>query len=85
MNTVVAVAYSERIYAYSHVHLYTYIILLCGPGSSVGITTDYGLEVPGSNLLDYIDFLRRARWKSFRAASRREQIGNYLAINLMCG
>jgi len=23
--------------------------LVCGPGSSVGITTDYGLDGPGSN------------------------------------
>ena len=23
---------------------------MCGPGSSVGITTDYGLDGPGSNL-----------------------------------
>jgi len=22
---------------------------ICGPGSSVGIATDYGLDVPGSN------------------------------------
>ena len=25
------------------------IITVCGPGSSVGIATDYGLEGPGSN------------------------------------
>ena len=25
------------------------IIIIDGPGSSVGIATDYGLEVPGSN------------------------------------
>ena len=25
-------------------------IMLCGPGSSVGIATDYGLDGPGSNL-----------------------------------
>ena len=24
--------------------------LICGPGSSVGIATDYGLDGPGSNL-----------------------------------
>ena len=24
-------------------------VLLCGPGSSVGIATDYGLDGPGSN------------------------------------
>ena len=26
-----------------------YIIYICGPGSSVGIATDYGLDGPGSN------------------------------------
>ena len=25
------------------------VILVCGPGSSVGIATDYGLDGPGSN------------------------------------
>ena len=31
------------------------------------------------SLLDYI-FLRRARWKSYRAASWMQQVGNYLSI-----
>ena len=26
-----------------------YIVIYCGPGSSVGIATDYGLDGPGSN------------------------------------
>ena len=26
-----------------------YVLSLCGPGSSVGIATDYGLDGPGSN------------------------------------
>ena len=26
-----------------------YIAFMCGPGSSVGIATDYGLDGPGSN------------------------------------
>ena len=26
-----------------------YLTMLCGPGSSVGIATDYGLDGPGSN------------------------------------
>ena len=30
-------------------HFRLYIQLWCGPGSSVGIATDYGLDVPGSN------------------------------------
>ena len=25
------------------------LVILCGPGSSVGIATDYGLDGPGSN------------------------------------
>ena len=29
---------------YIHIYIYTY-----GPGSSVGIATDYGLDDPGSN------------------------------------
>jgi len=28
---------------------YSVFISLCGPGSSVGIATDYGLDGPGSN------------------------------------
>jgi len=28
---------------------YVFIPLSCGPGSSVGIVTDYGLDGPGSN------------------------------------
>jgi len=28
---------------------FTVYICLCGPGSSVGIATDYGLDCPGSN------------------------------------
>jgi len=35
------------IYIYTHTHIYIYIY--CGPGSSVGIATDYGLDGPGSN------------------------------------
>jgi hypothetical protein len=27
----------------------TYVLIMCGPGSSVGIATDYGLDGPGSN------------------------------------
>ena len=27
----------------------TYLLQTCGPGSSVGIATDYGLDGPGSN------------------------------------
>ena len=34
------------IYIYIHTHICVY---LCGPGSSVGIATDYGLDGPGSN------------------------------------
>jgi len=30
----------------THAHTHTYV---CGPGSSVGIATDYGLDGPGSN------------------------------------
>ena len=34
-------------------YLYMYILCMylcmCGPGSSVGIATDYGLDSPGSN------------------------------------
>jgi len=31
------------------VNLLFFNILCCGPGSSVGIATDYGLDCPGSN------------------------------------
>jgi len=33
-------------------YIYIYIcvcVCVCGPGSSVGIVTDYGLDCPGSN------------------------------------
>jgi len=32
------------------------------------------------SLLDYIEFLRRVRWKSYRAASRMQQVGHYHSI-----
>ena len=31
------------------IDIYTYIYILSGPVSSVGIATDYGLDAPGSN------------------------------------
>jgi len=34
------------IYIYIYIYIYTNI---CGPGSSVGIATDYGMDGPGSN------------------------------------
>ena len=41
------------IYIYIYIYIYATIISLyihvCGPGSSVGIATDYGLDGPGSN------------------------------------
>ena len=32
-----------------YLHFVSYLQPTCGPGSSVGITTDYGLDGPGSN------------------------------------
>jgi len=37
---------NKYIYIYIYTHTHTHI---CGPCSSVGIATDYGLDVPGSN------------------------------------
>ena len=37
------------VYVSSIVCLYILVVCLCGPGSSVGIATDYGLDGPGSN------------------------------------
>jgi hypothetical protein len=34
---------------YIYIYIYAYILYMCGPGSSVGIATDYGLDGPGSN------------------------------------
>jgi len=31
------------------IYIYIYIYYMCGPGSSVGIATEYGLDGPGSN------------------------------------
>jgi hypothetical protein len=32
------------------------------------------------SLLDYIDYLRRARWKAYGTRHRMKQVGNYLAV-----
>jgi len=33
-----------------YIYIYIYVcVCVCGPGSSVGIATDYGLGGPGSN------------------------------------
>ena len=33
-----------------YIYIYIYLcVCVCGPGSSVGIATDYGLDGPGSN------------------------------------
>ena len=32
-----------------HARTHTSIYIMCGPGSSLGIATDYGLDAPGSN------------------------------------
>ena len=44
-NTVLIYIYI-RIYIYMCVYIYIY---MSGPGSSVGLATDYGLDDPGSN------------------------------------
>jgi len=36
----------DREYIYIYLFIYLFI---CGPGSSVGVTTDYGLDGPGWN------------------------------------
>ena len=36
--------------SFLYIELNLCFISLCGPGSSVGIATDYGLDGPGSNL-----------------------------------
>ena len=46
----------------------------------------YGLDGTGSNQwnrvspTDYADLMRRARWKAYHTARRREKVGNYLEI-----
>ena len=37
------------VFAYINICIYIYIYNVCGSGSSVGIATEYGLEVSGSN------------------------------------
>jgi len=38
------------LYCYNYIFILYYIIVtLCGPGSPVGIATDYGISGPGSN------------------------------------
>jgi len=41
--------YGRVIYSVKIQHTHTHIYNHCGPGSSVGIATDYGLDGPGSN------------------------------------
>ena len=36
-------------YIYIYIYIYMYVCMYCGPGSSVGIATDYVLDGPGSN------------------------------------
>jgi len=38
----------DLIHTHTHTHTHIYIYIY-GPGSSVGIATDYGLDGPGSN------------------------------------
>jgi hypothetical protein len=33
-----------------------------------------------ASLLQYFDFLQRARWKAYQQANRAEKVGNYLSI-----
>jgi hypothetical protein len=33
-----------------------------------------------STLQDYVDFLRRARWKAHRLPQRQKRFGNYLNV-----
>ena len=60
--------YTFQVYVfYHHIYLinfndlYSPVFYICGPGSSVGIVTDYGLEGPGSNdcLLCSMDSVRK--------------------------
>ena len=39
---------NRKLHTHTHTHTHTYIYIY-GPGSSVGIATDYGLDGPGSN------------------------------------
>jgi len=41
--------YEIYIYIYTYIYIYILVDDFCGPGSSVGIATDYGLDGPGSN------------------------------------
>jgi len=38
-----------RIYIYIYIYMCVCVCVVCGPGSSVGIATDYGLDGPGPN------------------------------------
>jgi hypothetical protein len=60
-------------------------------GSSVDIATDYWLDGTGIESYrtsyertltthDYMDFLRRARWKIDSLPARQRLVGNYLSI-----
>ena len=43
-----------------------YSLLICGPGSSVGIATDYGLDGPGSNPVRLRPRRRKVVWFEWR-------------------
>jgi hypothetical protein len=55
-----------------------------GPGSSVGIATDYGLDDPGIESLltlsDLYDFFRRVKRKMYQSRNRMRLVGNYLDV-----
>jgi hypothetical protein len=40
----------------------------------------YRMQQRHLSLIDYIDFMRRARWKSYQETGRMQQVGNYLSI-----
>jgi len=45
-----------------YIHIYIYMcVCVCGPGSSVGIATDYGLDGPGSSNSDGDEIFRPFR------------------------
>ena len=41
--------YENISYSWHYYYYYYYYCYYCGPGSSAGIATDYGLDGPGSN------------------------------------
>ena len=67
------------LYMYDNLNLY----IICGPGSSVGIATDYGLDGPGIGSRWGRDFLPSQTGPGANPVSCNENTGSFMVVK--CG